>query len=151
MHEMMDFQFAKQRRLTQEDDDEPEEVVLPWRAPQPGGSPPRPGHRGGLRARGRSRVPGRLGGTGPTVGAYRQLAPRRSHRRGRVSPRVHARRSIQETWTPILRRPSGGCNPNCETLRVMQRAGFGAVADERFELPTSFGIALPHLAGTATK
>jgi hypothetical protein len=33
----------------------------------------------------------------------------------------------------------------------MQRAGFGPVADERFELPTSFGIALPHIAGMATK
>ena len=36
-------------------------------------------------------------------------------------------------------------------LALMQRAGFGSVADERYELPTSFGIALPHLAGMATK
>lgn len=60
-------------------------------------------------------------------------------------------RRIQETWTPILRRLPGGCSPNRETPLVIERAGFGAVADERFELPTSFGIALPHIAGTATK
>lgn len=60
-------------------------------------------------------------------------------------------RRIQETWTPILRRLPGGCSPNRETRRLIERAGFGAVADERFELPTAFGIALPHIAGTATK
>ena len=27
----------------------------------------------------------------------------------------------------------------------------GPVADEHFELPTSLGIALPHISGTATK
>lgn len=60
-------------------------------------------------------------------------------------------RRIQETWTPILRRLPGGCSPNREIRRVIQQAGFGAVAEERFELPTAFGIALPHIAGTAIK
>jgi ubiquinone/menaquinone biosynthesis C-methylase UbiE len=60
-------------------------------------------------------------------------------------------RRVQETCTPILRRLPGGCSPNRETRRVIERAGFGAVADERFELPTSFGIALPHIAGSAIK
>lgn len=60
-------------------------------------------------------------------------------------------RRIQETWTPILRRLPDGCSPNRDTRQVIERAGFGAVADERFELPTAFGIALPHIAGTATK
>jgi ubiquinone/menaquinone biosynthesis C-methylase UbiE len=60
-------------------------------------------------------------------------------------------RRIQETWTPILRRLPGGCSPNRDTRQVIERAGFGAVADERFELPTAFGITLPHIAGTATK
>ncbi len=60
-------------------------------------------------------------------------------------------RRLQETWTPILRHLPGGCSPNRETQGVIERAGFGAIADERFELPTVFGIALPHIAGTATK
>lgn len=60
-------------------------------------------------------------------------------------------RRVQETWTPILRRLPGGCNPNRETRSVIERAGFGAVADERFELSTPFGIASAHIAGTATK
>lgn len=60
-------------------------------------------------------------------------------------------RRVQETWTPILRRLPGGCSPNRETRRTIGRAGFGAVAVERFELPTAFGIASPHIAGTAIK
>ena len=60
-------------------------------------------------------------------------------------------RRAQETFTPILRRLPGGCSLNCETLRMIQRAGFGPVADERCELPTSLGIALPHISGMATK
>ena len=60
-------------------------------------------------------------------------------------------RRVQETWAPILRRLPGGCSPNRETRRVIARAGFGAVSDERFKLPTAFGIALPHIAGTAIK
>jgi ubiquinone/menaquinone biosynthesis C-methylase UbiE len=60
-------------------------------------------------------------------------------------------RRVQETWTPILRRLPGGCSPNRETRDAIGRAGFGAVSGERFELPTSFGIALPHIAGIATK
>ena len=60
-------------------------------------------------------------------------------------------RRVQESCTPILRRLPGGCSPNRETLRVIERAGFGAVADERFELPTSLGIALAHIAGSAVK
>ena len=60
-------------------------------------------------------------------------------------------RRIQETWTPILRRLPGGCSPNRETRSAIERAGFGAVADERFELPTALGIALAHVAGTAIK
>jgi hypothetical protein len=50
-----------------------------------------------------------------------------------------------------LRRLPGGCSPNRETGRAIERAGFGAVGAERFEVPASFGIALPHIAGTATK
>lgn len=60
-------------------------------------------------------------------------------------------RRVQETCTPILRRLPGGCSPNRETRRAIERAGFGAVAVGRFEVPTSFGIALPHITGTATK
>lgn len=60
-------------------------------------------------------------------------------------------RRVQETWTPLLRRLPGVCSPNRETREATGRAGFGAVSDERFELPTAFGIALPHIAGTATK
>lgn len=60
-------------------------------------------------------------------------------------------RRIQETWTPILRRLPGGCSPNRETRGVIERAGFGAVSDERLELPTAFDFTLPHIAGTATK
>src|SRR5918994_2976946 len=65
-----------------EDSDEPAEMVLRRRTSQLGGSPPRRGHRGALRTRGRSGVPDRLGGAGPTVGAYRQLAARRGRRLG---------------------------------------------------------------------
>ncbi len=60
-------------------------------------------------------------------------------------------RRRQEAWTPILRRLPGGCSPNRETGRMIKRTGFGAVAEESFELPLSFGIALPHIAGTAIK
>src|SRR5215212_6548603 len=75
-----------------EGSDELAEMVLCRRTSQLGGSPPRPGHRSGLRAWGRSRVLGRVGGAGPTVGAYRQPAARRGRRRWRALPRVHARR-----------------------------------------------------------
>lgn len=67
-----------------------------------------------------------------------------------AAPGTRTRRT-QETLAPILRRLPGGCSPNRQTERAIKRAGFGAVADERFGLPTAFGIALPHIAGTATK
>lgn len=60
-------------------------------------------------------------------------------------------RRIQEAFTPILRRLPGGCRPNRETRRAIERAGFADLADGSFELPTSFGIALPHIAGSAIK
>jgi hypothetical protein len=60
-------------------------------------------------------------------------------------------RRMQETCTPILRGHPGGCSPNRETRHVIERAGFGAVSDERFEMTTAFGITLSHIAGTATK
>lgn len=68
-----------------------------------------------------------------------------------VAPPGTRARRIQETWAPILRRLPGGCNPNRETRRAIGQTGFDAVAVARFELPTPFGIASAHIAGTATK
>ena len=67
-------------------------MVLCGRTSQPDGSPPRPGAPRTLRARGLSGVPRALEVPRPTLGAYRQVAARRSHRRGASVPRVHARR-----------------------------------------------------------
>ena len=59
-------------------------------------------------------------------------------------------RRIQEVWTPLARRIEG-CNANRDTGRAIERAGFGAVAYERFALPAPFGFTAPHIAGTALK
>ena len=68
-----------------------------------------------------------------------------------AAPRGTGTRRIQGAFTPILRRLPGGCSMNRETQHAIERAGFGAVTDERFEIPTGLGFTVPHIAGTAIK
>src|SRR5919112_6751291 len=73
-----------------EDRDESTEMVLRRRTPQSGGTPRRPVHRRALRTRGRSGLPGHLGGPGPEVRLDREPTDSCGQREGRALPRVHA-------------------------------------------------------------
>lgn len=68
-----------------------------------------------------------------------------------AAPRGTGTRRLQEIVAPVMRRLPGGCSPNRETESAIERAGFRTVVRETFEIPVAFGLAVPHIAGTATK
>ncbi|MDA0564770.1 methyltransferase domain-containing protein [Streptomonospora sp. S1-112] len=68
-----------------------------------------------------------------------------------AAPPATRTRRAQDVLSPVLRRLPGGCRYNRETGAAIARAGFGAVEHDGFDLPVSFGLELPHIAGTAVK
>nr|WP_246425619.1 class I SAM-dependent methyltransferase [Streptomonospora nanhaiensis] len=68
-----------------------------------------------------------------------------------AAPAATRTRRAQDALTPILRRLPGGCRYNRDTGAAIARAGFASVARDGFDLPLSFGLALPHIAGTAVR
>ncbi len=58
-------------------------------------------------------------------------------------------RSIQDFIVPLWRRLGDGCEPNRETWRTIERAGFVKAEYERITAPIA--IVSPQIVGTATK
>lgn len=54
---------------------------------------------------------------------------------------------VQDVLTPLWKRVAGGCHPNRDTLRALERAGFRIASCERFELGPY--PVRPHVCGVA--
>lgn len=60
-------------------------------------------------------------------------------------------RFAQRLSAPVSRCFEGGCDPARDTGRVIEAAGFARVEAEEFILAGPFGVAFPHLFGSATR
>ena len=66
-----------------------------------------------------------------------------------AAPKGTGRRRWQNWLQPLWSLVGDGCHPNRETWANIERAGFGRVALEHFDLPIR--LAGPHIAGVAVK
>ena len=57
----------------------------------------------------------------------------------------------QDRLTPIHMLLAGGCHPNRDTERALERSGFRLEELERFPLPASHPLIRPAIQGVATK
>lgn len=58
-------------------------------------------------------------------------------------------RRVQDLWAPLSGRWYGGCRPNRDSGRAIERAGFAAVHGVRFARPGPLRVAIPYVAGVA--
>jgi SAM-dependent methyltransferase len=66
-----------------------------------------------------------------------------------AAPRHTRLRHLQNAVRPVWQFLVDGCQPNRETWRALEQAGFAQVSYERFDTPVA--IVGPHIAGQATK
>lgn len=66
-----------------------------------------------------------------------------------AAPRGTRLRTFQRLIKPVWKYAAGGCNPDRETGRMLEQAGFSEVHYEHFDVPLP--VVRPHIIGVAVK